>query len=455
MKETKLTFITDTHHFSKTLSDGGRQYKLRSGSDQKCLMETGDIIDAAFRQIADSDADAVMIIGDVTNDGERVSHEEFREKLYALQKKKKVYVITATHDWCSDDNPRRYCGNATWHDVPVMASDELRDFYYDFGPNEAVSEFITHLGTSSYAVDIGENVRLLALNDDQSGLGGAGFSEEHFQWIEAQAAKAAADGKILIAMEHHPLIAHIHPMVFGGSCVKDREMVASRLADAGIRYMFVGHTHIQCIDTFTSKNGNTLKEVNVGSLVGYPAPIVNVTVCDAGLKIDVDHVKTFTYEGETVDALPYLQKHATDLFDRVMEGALISKAEFADRLSALGVKGKDFGNLVYIVKPLAKKYFHMKASGVVKLLRALGCGGCVDKQAAEKFKDKPLIDFVHETWLSMLDGHGRGAHDKDYYNLVMSVANALVHVRAVKLTLQIRQMLHGILTNDRFENAVL
>ena len=455
MKETKLTFITDTHHFSKTLSDGGRQYKLRSGSDQKCLMETGDIIDAAFAQIAQSDTDAVMIIGDVTNDGERVSHEEFREKLYALQKKKKVYVITATHDWCSDDNPRRYFGDAVWHDVPTMASDELRDFYSDFGPNEALSEFITHLGTSSYTVDIGENVRLLALNDDQSGQGGAGFSEEHYQWIEAQAAKAQADGKILIAMEHHPLIAHIHPLIFGGSCVKDREMVASRLADAGVRYMFVGHTHIQCIDSFTSRAGNTIKEVNVGSLVGYPAPIVNVTVCDEGLKLAVDHVKTFTYEGETVDALAYLEKHATDLFDRVMEGALISKAEFADRLSALGAKGQDLQNLVYIFRPLAKGYFHAKAGSVVKLLRLLGCGSCIDSQAAEKFKDKPLIDFVHETWLSMLDGHGRGAHDRDYYNLVMSVGNALVRFRAFDLTLKIRQMLHNILTNDRFENAVL
>ena len=81
----KLTFITDTHHYSKTLGTSGRQYFLRSGSDQKCLAETGDIIDAAFEQIAKSDTNAVMIIGDVTNDGEKVSHIEFRESLKSLQ----------------------------------------------------------------------------------------------------------------------------------------------------------------------------------------------------------------------------------------------------------------------------------------------------------------------------------------------------------------------------------
>ena len=77
----KLTFISDTHHYSKTLGTTGRQYFLRSGSDQKCLAETGEIIDSAFDKIAKSDTDAVMIIGDVTNDGEKISHIEFKEKL--------------------------------------------------------------------------------------------------------------------------------------------------------------------------------------------------------------------------------------------------------------------------------------------------------------------------------------------------------------------------------------
>lgn len=30
---TKLTFIADTHHYSRTLGDTGRVYWLRSGSD--------------------------------------------------------------------------------------------------------------------------------------------------------------------------------------------------------------------------------------------------------------------------------------------------------------------------------------------------------------------------------------------------------------------------------------
>ena len=296
----KLTFIADTHHYSKNLGTRGRQYELRSGSDQKCLAETGDIIDSAFEKIANSDTDAVLIAGDVSNDGERVSHTEFREKLYGLKKKKKVYLITATHDWCCDQNPRRFDGDMVYNDVPVMTSRELPEFYRDFGPSEALSVFTTHIGTCSYVVQLSDNVRLLALNDDKNSVNHAGFTEEHFQWIEEQLAQAEKDGCLVIGMEHHLLIPHISSLITGGgTCVADREYVASRLADAGLKYMFVGHSHIQSTADFKTDKGNVLKEINIGSLVGYPAPMVNVTVNDdMTLSYKVEHLESFCLDGK-------------------------------------------------------------------------------------------------------------------------------------------------------------
>ena len=82
----RFVFIADTHHFSRTLSDGGEAYAYRSESDQKCLEETGEIIDAAFEKILEDPPAAVMIAGDLSDDGERICHEEFREKLRELQK---------------------------------------------------------------------------------------------------------------------------------------------------------------------------------------------------------------------------------------------------------------------------------------------------------------------------------------------------------------------------------
>ena len=199
----KFTFLADLHYYSKTLGTSGRAYELRSGSDQKCLAESGAIIDAAFDHLARSDTQAVLLAGDLTNDGEMVCHRELREKLYALAEKKPVYLITNTHDWCCDGNPRRFTGARVTHDVPTMPHTGIHDFYYDFGGRQAIAEYRTHLGISSYVIPLAEKIWLLALCDDQNGRGKAGYTEPHFQWIEEQLRRAKEQGCLVLAMQHH------------------------------------------------------------------------------------------------------------------------------------------------------------------------------------------------------------------------------------------------------------
>ncbi len=418
----KLTFIADTHHYSETLGTEGRQYALRSGSDQKCLAETGAIIDAAFEKIGNSDTDFVLIAGDVSNDGEMVSHQEFRDKLYRLSEKKKVYLITATHDWCNDLNPRRYDGDSVYNDVPTMTAKELPLFYKDFGPDDAISRFTTHIGTCSYVVQLSDNVRLLALNDDKNEHNHAGFTEAHFCWIEEQLRQAKADGCLMIGMEHHLLIPHISPLITGGStCVADREYVASRLADAGLRYMFVGHSHIQNTDSFKSAKGNVITEVNVGSLVGYPAPIVNVTVLDdMTLSYTVDYLEKFTYNGIECDAEDYLKKHALAVIHRLLDAPDIE--EFGARLTAMQLNGDKLKKLYPIIKPIINLIKNGTVSQLYNKLKFMGLAKNMDKALADKFKDYKVMDFVDRIFLSAFDG-GRITFGRtsDYYLFVMSV----------------------------------
>lgn len=451
-QKTKLTFIADTHHFSLSLANDGRAYDLRSGSDQKCLKETGGIIDAAFSHISKSDTEAVLIIGDLTNDGETVCHNEFLSKLYALQKAKPVYVITATHDWCCDQNSRRYDGNNVYADVPTLSHEQLREFYYDFGSKQAISEYITHLGTSSYTVDIGENVRLLALNDDQNGKGRAGFTDEHFDWIEQQISMAKEDGKILLAMEHHLIMPNIHPLITGGgTCVGDRDEVAARLADAGLKYMFVGHSHLQGISEFTSANGNKIMQINVGSLCGYPSPIVNVTVTDDGLDIETDCVKQFQFEGKIYDVKKYLAEKAYDLVDRVIDTAKLGKTEFADRLTALQLDGDKYGKLYFAAKPLLRFVSKATVKDVYKLLKCFGLAKDVDFRTVALMENRTLIDIIHEVLLSALDGSAvRYSEESAYYKVVIGAADALVQISNNKLTNDIKQTLHNIMTGGEY-----
>lgn len=450
----KITFIADTHYYSKSLGTCGKAYELRSGSDQKCLAETAEITDAAFADIAKSDTDAVFILGDVSNDGEMISHIEFRKKLYELQKSKPVYLITATHDWCCDENPRRFEGDAVYNDVPVMKSYDLPKFYADFGPKQTISTFITKIGTVCFVIALSEKVRVLCLNDDKNENGHAGFDADCRKWITEQIEDAKKCGCTLIGIEHHLLVPHISPLLTGGStCVENREEVASFFADAGLKYMFVGHSHIQHTDSFTSRAGNKITEVNVGALSGYPAPIVDVSVLENGrLEYNVRHLKSFLVNGHETDAGDYLARHACDLIFRITECR--DKKQFAERTEALGINPKKFLPFWPVIKPLLKKIDTALVWDAYKFLKSMHLQGNVTRAQALEYRYKPLREMIAEVWLSALDGsvniHPKGSA---YYNLVMAAVSA--PSKTVKGNSDLRQLISAadnILTGGNYNN---
>ncbi|MBQ4631627.1 MAG: metallophosphoesterase [Clostridia bacterium] len=409
----KLAVIADTHYYSRTIGDCGRAYELRSGSDQKCLAESKEVIGEAFCQIVSDGADALLIAGDVTNNGEKQSHEEFRQMLYDIKKKIPVYIITATHDWCSDDRNNRYVGDRVISDVEFLKYDELRDFYKDFGPSQALSEFVTHLGTSSYVCQLCDGLRLLALNDDQNGKGtGAGFSDEHFLWIEEQLKKAREDGQQVVAVEHHPIIPPVHPMITGGSCVAEREYVASRLADAGLSVIFTGHLHMVDESEFVSEKGNVIHQYALGALCGYPGYITYA---------DFDG-ETLSIENKKTKYFDFLSDKSFDLVMNVINAATDSKKEFAERLSALGANGEKLSKIYPIAKPLAKFFKKATVGRTYKKIRRLLLWQ-IPKQDRDGYYNMKLQDAVKKVLLSVF-GEGLSLTEDDgLYKRVYAIAS--------------------------------
>ena len=101
----KFYLITDLHHYAPSLGTSGKAYEKWNNKEQKCLAETGAIIDAAFSKlIADKDIDIVLIAGDLTSTGAMESHLDLLPKLQRLRDAgKQVYLITATHDFISSE----------------------------------------------------------------------------------------------------------------------------------------------------------------------------------------------------------------------------------------------------------------------------------------------------------------------------------------------------------------
>ena len=229
-------------------------------------------------------------------------------------------------------------------------------------------------------------------------------------------------------MQHHLLLPHVHPLLTGGCCVGDREAVTARLADAGLRYMFGGHSHFQRTDRYRSPAGNELTEVNIGALSGYPVPMVQVTVTDdLQVQMQVEHLATFDWYGRPVDAVAYTREHACNLLWRLLSAG--SPADFAQKLDALQLPGHKLLPLYPLVKPLFRLLRTGPVRDLQRTLRGLGLGRYVDARAATELADRPILPYLEWILLQFMDGSAHPVgRDSAVYRLVLSVMEIPAHL---------------------------
>lgn len=354
--------VTDPHYFSPNLYEpGSRAYLRREQGDQICLKESPAIIDAAFDWMMKCEDTAVILIpGDLINCGEKVCHLEFIERLRALRRAgKKVYVTTATHDYIGkgyDENDffraMRFAGEEP---VPVEAThrDELRALYAEFGLNDAIS---VHQKSMSYCVKLGDGIRLLALNDDGNGRSFIGFSEDCTAWIFQQIQDAQQAGEYLFAMTHHPLLPPFELLKsISGFSINGYESLAPRLADAGLRLILTGHTHMQHISKHTSEKGNSIYDVSTASLVGAGGCIRKLQFAEKEISItSIPIVDVPNWDMGGLSFAEYFRNnHFTAVYRAFLEAAAYDTAALA---SMLDLASKPRRLFLPLLKPAAR-YF--------------------------------------------------------------------------------------------------
>lgn len=460
---TKFAVIADPHYYSEKLGCEGSAYERREGSDQKMLIKSKGTISAALREIKSSDAEFLMIAGDLSNDGERCSHEEIREMLYEFKKSKPVYVITATHDWCCDGNPRRFEGDQVFNDVETLAPNELHEFYRDFGLNDSISEFHTHQDKVSYVVRPCEGVTVFCLDDDQNGEGGAGYSDEHFEWIKEQTEEAKKRGDIVFGMQHHHLhLTEFDRVINGKGSVEYREKLCKNFADIGFPVMFTGHSHMQHIRRIDSENGNPFYEINVGSISGYPAPIVYCEASKDGIDIKTEHLKSFTYNGKEYTN-DYLKEHATGLFTKVIAAASSNeKDKFSALIACLGVTEEKANKIWLVAKPLLKWLDKLTIKKAARIMNFISFGKAIDKKTAKEIGDLKVKDVIFSTFHSILDGSLVKHEEGSAYYIVFTQALAFplrlvkkLHIKnggLIRTLTHLKNAAHELMTGGPLDN---
>lgn len=434
-----VTVITDTHYYAKSTGISGAAYETANAKSQMPLQYSEEILDAAFRQIkADKRTDIVLLSGDTTSNGEYDSHKEFIEMLRGLKAAgKRVYVITATHDYQDDGQTNSYVGDEKVK-IPAAKREELYEMYREFGPDEAIS---VHRDSMSYVVQLQEGYRLFAINDDRNLTGKSGISEDCYKWLCEQAEDARKNKQFILAMTHHPLIAPspVYALIGKNDMHGDFDIRREQYADMGIQFMLTGHTHIHHIDKVESKRGNTLYTISTAATIGYPAPIRTVVVDEAaGIVSTTTDLVTekvdFDLKGKSLQ--DYLKNQMVGIVRDMVKAAAGDTHKFADMATSISIKKKLIYKIGWLVKPVAKLLNKLTIGTVAKWTKKET--GLSPEEYAD-IADRPVVDFIVDMVTNLYGGEDLYSPDDAEYKITMGLLSILdsvfgaLHIKVRKL----------------------
>lgn len=389
-KNFKFWLITDPHFFKNSLGCYGDGYDSFMAYEQKCFAETEAINRAVIDYLKKSDeADTILIAGDLTFNGEFESHMEYRKLLHELKDSgKNVYVVTAGHDI----SPDPWCYPGTLDRVPVkgVEFDELYDIYKDFGYNSAIAFNRKYM---SYVAQICDGIRLLVICNDTAEGHHMTYTDEFLGWMKEQLDSAKADGQMIFAMEHYPVLPG-QPILslIGDATQKESQKLIDLLADNGCNLIFTGHMHNQSINMVTTEKGNKFYDVCTGSLIGCPAYMRLCTITDEST-VDIKSVPIPDFEWDTkgLSCEEYLQKQ----FDGMIINLLTDMRDNPEKpMRKIGIKQTKITTaiVVKIGTALCKKTVGQTA----KLLAF---------KAEPEVKDMPLLDMISAIVRNMFCGN--------------------------------------------------
>ena len=293
MAGVKIVVLTDLHTMApELLVSGGTAWDNYLASDRKLVDYSRELLNAAVSKIKnDIRPDAVLVTGDLTKDGEVLSHQYLWARLTQLVDAGiKVSVIPGNHDF-GTGNAKYYDGDNT-SNAEVLSRSEFASMYADCGYKGVKRD----PNSLSYCRELFPGLAVIGID---SGADGA-ISEASLSWIEGQAKECYQKGKQVIAMIHHPLVPHFQgsDTFMPVSYLSDYENVRNRLADAGVRMVLTGHFHTSDIATdFNADLSKSIIDVNTGSLVTYPCHYRVLEFSDDMLSVSVSTGSITEIEG--------------------------------------------------------------------------------------------------------------------------------------------------------------
>ncbi|MBC2276205.1 metallophosphoesterase [Listeria welshimeri] len=306
-KDQDLSIIetTDVHYFAPSLTDNGAAFKQYvAAGDGKQLAYSDEITDAFLEDVEAKKTNVLIISGDLTNNGEKTSHEELAKKLAQVEKAgTQVFVVPGNHDI---NNPwaRKFEKDKQLPTDTITPTD-FSKIYGDFGYKDAISSDDFSL---SYLAAPSSKVWLLVLDtaiyktNMQQGTPTTegGLTTGTLDWVKECSALAKKNGAKLIPVMHHNLTNH-SDVIQRGFTINYNQQVIDTLTAGNMEFSLSGHIHTQNIRTAKSTDGKEITDIVTNALSVYPHKYGNITYSAKN--------KNFTYQSQKLDIESWAKEH--------------------------------------------------------------------------------------------------------------------------------------------------
>ncbi|MGD1937653.1 MAG: metallophosphoesterase family protein [Cyanophyceae cyanobacterium] len=279
------------------------------GPNRLHLVEVGiPALEQVFEHLQSADVDFLLMPGDLTQHGEPENHHWLANRLAQLPFS--TYVIPGNHDFPA----RSFYKSKT-------TQEEFIDLYRKFG----------YQGSGDrpyYNQQIFPGIRLIGLNSNQLSADGQYIDGRidlpQMEWLDRQLQELKVNhnqsnkesnkngdqrsDEIVMVMVHHNVAEHIpnqstHPL--GQRYILPEAVgLQNKLRDAGVKFVFTGHLHVQNI-----VDANGLFAITTGSLIAYPHPyriltLHEITSREPDMDGEVSRQRWLEIETHNIKTLP-------------------------------------------------------------------------------------------------------------------------------------------------------
>ncbi len=317
--ELKIAVLSDLHYMDPSLlRKDGSAFQMYLMQDRKLLAESSAILQEIIKELLIEKPDLVLISGDLTKDGELVSHQAVIKQLRILEANRiKVLVVPGNHD-INNPDAVLFDGENT-EPVPNISPEKFSSLYAEYGYGSAIARDPNSL---SYISEPFKNFFVLAIdaneyydNTSEYSVTAGKIKDATMDWITAQLASLKSKkGKTVIGMMHHGVIEHFmgESVIFPDYLVDDRFTRADELMQAGLKVIFTGHFHGN--DAVQGRSGSlSLTDIETGSPVSYNSPYRIIKLIDNKMYVTTKHVTTIDYPG--LNGVPFPEYEAAISFD--------------------------------------------------------------------------------------------------------------------------------------------